>query len=366
MSWRNGHVEQMAYTGKKPWHGFGVQVEGEAMTSLQAMQLGLPDYGGGVSKIPYINPISGEPEDDLFAVCRNDDQKFLGRVGRDYKVLNAHQMFSFMDGLVESGKVGYHTVGSLHDGKHIWMAAKVLEDPYEVVPGDILERFILLSTSFDGSEGTRFAVTPIRPECWNMLNWAFRGAERNEKQRFFSIRHTENQIEQLEQAKVTMGIAMQSFDEFAQIASVLAKKPLTDIALDQFVEIVLPASPSKEDPTQPAKVSTQLKNKRERIKKLTSAGMGQQHPNVRGTAWAALNGATEYFNYLDGRNTSRRLQNLWYGRNADRIDNGIKFLLNYDVNETRTQYQSVSVVTQPLQSVGPRDVGSRFSGLEMD
>ena len=50
---------------------------------------------------------------------------------------------------------------------------------------------------------------------------------------------------------------------------------------------------------------------------MVTNGLGQNNSSINGTYWQLYNGFNEYLNYAYGRNSSSRLDSLWFGSNAN-------------------------------------------------
>jgi len=98
---------------KEPaWHGLG-QVVQEALTAEEAIiQAGL-DWD--VLKTPIHYSVDGKQltVNNKFAIIRNDDNRALGIVGKDYVPVQNREAFSFFDALVNEKEAIYHSAGAL-------------------------------------------------------------------------------------------------------------------------------------------------------------------------------------------------------------------------------------------------------------
>ena len=149
-------VETMMYTKTTPWHGLGEYVGDYPVLSEEAIVAAGLDWE--VEKCPAFAVLDdGTTEHDIQALghyfnVRTSDKTVLGRsVQETYSVLQNREAFTFMDTLAGPGNlVRYHTAGSLHNGRHIWLLAEVMGLTLEPVPGDVTEPYILLVNGHDG------------------------------------------------------------------------------------------------------------------------------------------------------------------------------------------------------------------------
>jgi len=116
---------------------------------------------------------------------RTDTDEVLGLVGRDYNVVQNIAAFGFFDNIVGAGSgIRYETAGCLCRGQNIFITAK-LPDYIRVGRDDLIEQYLFLTSSHDGSGSITIAFTPVRIVCANTLNAAMR-----HKSNCIKIRHT--------------------------------------------------------------------------------------------------------------------------------------------------------------------------------
>lgn len=323
-------VETMMYVGETPWHGLGNYVGDEAVTADEAIIAAGLDWR--VKKIPLDRVLfdgkNGETfeahSEEHFAIVRNTDRKILGTCEGRYKCFTNQECFDFLDTVAgPTGELRYHTAGSLKGGKVVWMLAKLVNRTFEVVPGDVQDSFLLLSTSHDGSACIVPMFTPVRVVCANTLAQAM--YTKNGK--LFKIRHTGNLTNKIEQAQESLGLVVIQQDKYQEVCKYLAGLSMNKAKADSFLKELLPGE------------ATRTENVRTRILELFEGGMGTHIPGVRGTAWGMYNAVTEYTNHeknyrnsgkQKGKDTTadNRLHSIWYGPANDLAQKAQRILVN--------------------------------------
>lgn len=228
------NVETMFSVREKPWHGLGTVVM-EAPTSADALRIAGLDWN--VLQEPVYTEF-GELIEGYRANVRDADRKVLGVVSDRYKVVQNVEAFSFTDELLGKG-VRYETAGSLQEGKKVWLLARL---PREyIIAGERISPYLVFSNTHDGSGSVKVAVTPVRVVCNNTLNLALSTAKRS-----FSMMHTGNVQDKIQEAKDTLFMAEEYMDclgiEFEQ----LRRQKITDVQAREYIEQLLPM---EEEPT---------------------------------------------------------------------------------------------------------------------
>lgn len=283
-------IDTMCYVGATPWHGEGVYVGEEAILSDVARvksgltwrankkrvfaATGSKSEGGKLIEVP-----------DMFAVVRDSDNAILGTVGNTFKILQPEDSFSLLDSLVTSGEVRYHTAGSLRGGRIIWLLAKI--GSFEVVPGDVIDKYLALFNAFDGSMMLRIIDTDVRVVCANTMEAALSEA----KGKGIAVKHTKNMEQRVQDARMALEVVQASMAKEQELFRAMAKTKFSDASFEGFALDLIP------NPTGAKAVLTKAENQRTKLKELFEAGIGQDIPGVRGTAWAAMNAVTEYANF---------------------------------------------------------------------
>ena len=222
------NVESMFYVRETPWHGLGIKVQ-EAPTSNDALILAGLDWH--VVQEPVY---TGQDElvQGYKANVRDSDRKVLGVVTDRYKIVQNEEAFSFTDALLGEG-VRYETAGSLQGGKSVWLLAHL---PHEyIISGERISPYLLFSNTHDGSGAVKVAITPIRVVCCNTLNLALQTAKRS-----WSMNHTGNVKDKMEEAKNTLFLADRYMEELGKEFENLRKITLSDKKVMDYIEILLP------------------------------------------------------------------------------------------------------------------------------
>lgn len=222
------NVETMFSVREKPWHGLGTIVM-EAPTSADALRLAGLDWQ--VLQEPIYTEF-GELIENYRANVRNSDRKVLGVVSDRYKVVQNVDAFSFTDELLGKG-VRYETAGSLQDGKKVWLLARL---PREyIIAGERISPYLVFSNTHDGSGSVKVAVTPVRVVCNNTLNLALSKASRS-----FSMMHTGNIQDKIQEAKDTLFMAEKYMDCLGGEFEQLRRQRVTDVQVEEYISLLLP------------------------------------------------------------------------------------------------------------------------------
>ncbi len=228
------NVETMFSVREKPWHGLGIIVK-EAPTSADAIRLAGLDWS--VVQEPIYTNFNRVVE-GYRANVRSSDRKVLGVVSDRYKVVQNVDAFSFTDELLGKG-VRYETAGSLQEGKKVWLLARL---PREyIIAGERISPYLVFSNTHDGSGSVKVAITPVRVVCNNTLNLALGTAKRS-----FSMIHTGNIQDKIQEAKDTLFMAEEYMDCLGVEFEQLRRQKITDAQVKEYIELLLPM---EKDPT---------------------------------------------------------------------------------------------------------------------
>ena len=295
-------VEKMMFVGATPWHGEGTQLDENPSISEAITAAGL-DWEVGLKDLVTTD---GQPV-PARATYRKTDNSVLGVVGPRYQPLQNQDAFDWFQPFLDAGECQLHTAGSLCMGQKVWVLAQLNRENSEIVSGDEVSKFILLSNSHDGTTAIRVGYTPIRVVCVNTLSMA----HKNSDSKLIRIRHTRSSKNNLENVRDIMDNINAQFEATAEQFRFLASRNFNQADIRQYVKVMLDIKNVQDED-----IKTRTRNIMDEILALVE-GPKQSATNVRGTWWAAYNGYNEYLNYTKGRTVSNRLDSLWFGQNGN-------------------------------------------------
>jgi phage/plasmid-like protein (TIGR03299 family) len=340
-------VEKMIFAGQTPWHGLGTPITEdmsfekafdesglnftvvkeplyrnvnyatiEAEKEVEKEQAQTNSFEKFLSEFDSDLLTKTEPdynEVQMYATVRTDTNAQLGIVGPRWTPLQNVDAFNVFEPLIESGDMTLHTAGSLRGGARIWVLCQLNVDNREIVRGDEVAAFALLSNGHDGKLAVHFGYTPIRVVCANTEAMARNSSE----SKLVRIIHHKSVKEKVNQLADLTRLANIEFENTAEVYKYLASKRFDKDSLDKYLRSALGIQPIQKDLETPLKTRSQ--NIKDAVEKLVYTGKGNDLKDVEGTWWAAYNGVTEYFNYVYGRNNGNRLDALWFGNSKNAI-----------------------------------------------
>ena len=302
----NGRTAMM-YTGEVPWHKLGTRLENPA-TAREAITAAGLDYRADLKDMQTGD---GSPVPKRKAVVRSDTGDVLGVVGNSYVPVQNYQAFGFLDAIVADGGLRYHTAGALGKGERIWMLAKLPNHIQVKGTDDLVEKFLLLSNTHDGTAALRVFFTPIRVVCQNTLNFALNQG----RSQGISIFHRGDLATKIQEAQRVLGLAERFYDDAEAKIEILANHYPTP---EQLLEYFLSLYPDPEGAR-----NTRARNVRETLTRIFETGIGLDMPGIQGTSWAAFNAVTEFVDHhRPTRATNptaragKRLNSAWFGSGA--------------------------------------------------
>jgi phage/plasmid-like protein (TIGR03299 family) len=277
-----------------PWHKLGIELN-NPKTARDAITMAGLDYTV-MRKARKVNP---EVKEYTYATVRTDTDEVLGFVDVNCKPIQNIYAFKFFDALVAQDEAKYETAGVLGRGELVWILAR-LQGHIMVNGNDIVNKYLLLTNSHDGSSYIRVRVTPIRAVCNNTLTSALQGAGE------VQINHPKNVGQDGEQAAAILGVANSLYENLDLTFNSMANKKINEVQLRNYVQALVPDNEEAEN-------TARTENIRISVLRLHEEGHGAKL--ARGTVWGAFNSVAEYTDHMMSvEDSATRLNSIWFGR----------------------------------------------------
>lgn len=303
-------VQTMAYANEVPWHNLGNQLPAKQPIDVWAEKAGM-NWQIKESPVRFISDGAGalgsiHSFSDQKVLFRSDTKEPLSVVSNRYQVVQPQEVLEFYRDLTEISGYELETAGVLKGGKKFWALARTGQS-VSLKGNDVVNGYLLLATSCDGSLATVATPTTIRVVCNNTLSVALNGAAQAIK-----VPHSTKFDQQ--QVKQQLGVAASSWDSFMYRMKVLAERKVkSHEAMNYFLRVMCDV--------QPTGVSASgLANERA-LKKVQALfdgqGRGAELDAAKGTAWGLLNAVTEYVDHeRRARTDDHRMDSAWFGQGA--------------------------------------------------
>ena len=344
---------------EKPWHGLGTIVE-KAKTPDEILHIANMDYEVGLAKmyasfIPdnidsitkhedyykclcldgnSINiPKKGDIVPDIYATYRKDNYDVLGTVGKRYEVVQNEVAMDFIyqvcknNDMINKNDIIIQTAGVLGKGERIFVTAKL---PNYNIGKDDVERYILFTTSHDGSASINACFTNIRVVCNNTLNAALHKCTNK-----MTFKHTKNILNNLQEGAVLMNKSIhynQSIKQLLEHTQTIntnsndVERYIANILFDEGqVKYIVDKGGIDRIPFDDKNISSIKHNQFIAYRDYIENGVGQDV--YRGTAYWMYNGVLSY------------------------INNGMKYKNQQDKFDSITQGQSFKIAQKAMNEL---------------
>ena len=257
--------------------------------------VGNPETGKGTpTKIP-----------NKKALVRDDIQTVLGVVSEGYKTYTVKQACEFSQRLCDQFGMQMNTMGALQDGKKIW-ALLDAAPAISIMGQDLIKRYLLVHTGFDGATANNFRLVSERVVCHNTLTMAM-----GENTTSISVAHNTEVDE--DEVMAHLGLIQSGLDRFEDEVNQLAE---FQVDLEQAVAFFATLL-GKEGVTVNDDGKVEYSNNFKKMFSLYEAGTGQELRSSHHTAWGLVNAVTEYQDHVvKARDGGTRLNSAWFGQGA--------------------------------------------------
>lgn len=248
-----------------PWHGLGTIVE-EAKTPSEILEIANMDYRvelaplyasfipngavtcekdlitgeykgyyrSGNESIPYSIKKKGELIKTNYATYRTDTLDTLGVVGSRYECVQNDVAIDFIfnvlhnQDIINKNNIIIETAGVLGKGERIFVTAKL---PDFIIAKDLINNYILFTTTHDGSGSITACFTDIRVVCNNTLNMALSGCTNK-----MTFKHTRNVNKRLNEGSNLMRNAIIYKNTLVETLEPLSKIEVKERDAIEFIQ----------------------------------------------------------------------------------------------------------------------------------
>jgi phage/plasmid-like protein (TIGR03299 family) len=207
-------------------------------------------------------------------------------VGNQYTPIQNLEAFNFFDNIVSEGQAMFETVGALGLGERVWIMAK-LPDDVVIADKDVINNYLLLHNTHDGSSTLTAQFTPVRVVCQNTLSLALKTGKHKIK-----IRHSRNAEERLKIAHELMGITRKVYVQTNELFTAMDARGVNKDEVMAYFDGLFDISKKAAERISKNKKrdNSRLSNIVEKCTELFEAGKG----NHGKTLWDLYNGVTEW------------------------------------------------------------------------
>lgn len=302
-------IEKMAYVGHTPWHGLGSKLSDKQPIEIWQREAGM-DWDIQESPVHFKTNAASEVLSQTFieqkVLFRSDTLQPLSVVSKRYQVVQPRDILEFYRDLTEMFGYQLETAGVLKEGRKFWALARTGHSA-ALKGDDVVDSYILLATSCDGTLATTATPTTVRVVCSNTLAIAVNGAPQAIK-----VPHS-TRFDPVA-VKRHLGLAVSNWEEFMYSMKTLSERKVSKAEATEYISrMVTDADALK---TMPGKV-TNLRALKRVTELYEGRGMGAGLPAANGTAWGLLNAVTQYVDHeRKARNSEYRMDSAWFGHGA--------------------------------------------------
>lgn len=234
------YLDNIAYSGKTPWHGSGVSVD-KGSTPLQMAEkadllrrvrrhgVSMRDAVTGVHMPVTIN---GKKQ---FAIVREGNTHAYQIASENYRPIQDVDSIGMFAEDCELGNLTMETVGSFGKGEIVWGLARINGLQDAVISGDDPMRALIMIANSHSSRFRYFGkLTEVCIVCWN----TFQAARKDGGKMLFQYRNTGNlaRLEQVrKQALEDIHLAATAHKRTVETAQYLADTPAPREMVEQYV-----------------------------------------------------------------------------------------------------------------------------------
>ena len=316
-------IETMAYAGQTPWHGLGEHLPEQQPLEVWAEAAGM---NWQIQESPVHYSIENVHNASMFGtfdeqkvLYRSDTNTALSVVSNRYQVVQPMEVLEFYRDLTEQAGFELETAGVLKGGRKFWALAKTGHST-ALKGNDVVNGYLLLATSCDGSLATVAMPTTVRVVCNNTLSIAVNNSEN-------AVKVSHRSVFDADAVKKRLGVAVSHWDQFMYEMKVLSERKVSTKEANAYFETLLTQTTPQSSESTPSGLrllkpsSTPIIPNERAYKKLQTMyggqGRGAELTAAKNTAWGLLCAVTEFVDHeRQARSTENRLDSAWFGNGA--------------------------------------------------
>ena len=294
----------LAAPRRTPWYGIGVS--GEWASSAEALEAARLDFVVRQERLHWNREIDDgmfiEEPAPMFGNVRNTDDKLLGCVTPQYRIIQNSKAFSLIDPFLKHGKIVH--AGMTEDG----LCFMIAELFVQMIGGENYQINLMVTNSFNARYPCQLIMTPVRIVCQNM----YRGLV---KDRIFLAKHTTAANDRLRRI-ASSGVIEKTVYAFSDVVTGSQSKALGPKELQLLVGLLFPY-PKKGSEREAAFKARADEQRKKFMEVYYDAPDNLRH---HGTGFGFVNA---YFDYLSHREPARRTSTTWEDRRLQGLVNGV-------------------------------------------
>jgi phage/plasmid-like protein (TIGR03299 family) len=280
-----------------PWNGLGAKVsEKDSLDTIMKNA----DLQWQAKRSPVLfaagDTIARGTSDVLY---RSDNNLQLGIVSNKYNIIQPREVLSLYKDLVSLEGWKLDVVGQLDGGKRVWALAKTDSSFFAGnVVDDIIDIYMLLSTTFDGSTSFGGKFVAVRAASGTSVTLEHAKVTVHHKSDFDP-----------KKVKEKLNVYKKASEIMEEQVKSLVDKKISDKQAVRFLIDVL-----ESEGVDPDILSARQANIVSNVFELYKGqGIGSTWNSSNGTAWGLLNALTQHIDYNVGRNDNNRIRAAWFG-----------------------------------------------------
>lgn len=302
-----GLVEMGYAPGVGRWHGLGNEWLENDTQEERVRKSGMA-WTAKRSRVRYGEGAAQRTINDTHVLFRSDTKDPLGIVSAEYNIVQPAEALRFFDDLIDGNGFKMKTAGTLRGGKRFWATAGIDAVAQIACSQDVMEGFLLVSSSLDGSGSTRVQDTTICVVCENTLRMAL------DEKHDIDIRVSHRAKFDAAAVKARLSLAPGNFAARIKIARQLAQEKMNDKAAAEFVaKLLIAKAEAKQERIDAGEHAAFNKI----MALFKGDGLGAQLKGRAGTAWGAVNAVTEYVDHhAKAASAENRMDSAFWGDGA--------------------------------------------------